>query len=87
MNKYSGTMYCIKCGKPAIIHAGHLKAREKMALGNLIDVKIGAGWCSEDCYNSLKSDINGCFGVYNNETMGYMPSIFHNPNVEKDNIK
>lgn len=29
MNKYSGTMYCIKCGKPAIIHAGHLKAREK----------------------------------------------------------
>lgn len=86
MNRFAGTMYCIKCGKPAILHAGHLKARERMALGNLIDVKVSAGWCSEDCYDSMGGR-NCCFGTYDYETMGYIPDVFNNPNVKENKIK
>lgn len=71
-----GTSNCIKCGKPAKLYSGHLKARKKMALGNLIDIEISAGWCSEKCHDSMKSDENGCFGRYYNETMGYVENIF-----------
>ena len=32
-----------------------------MALGNLVDIKIVAGFCKEHD-NSIESDINGCYG-------------------------
>jgi hypothetical protein len=71
-----GTSNCIKCGKPARLYGGHIKAKKKMALGNLIDIKISAGWCSEECYNSMESDDSGCYGTYDNMTMGYVENIF-----------
>jgi VIT1/CCC1 family predicted Fe2+/Mn2+ transporter len=61
-----GTKYCLKCGKPTTIFAGHLKAKMKMALGNLVEVKVGAGWCSIECHDLMKSDKDGCYGIYDN---------------------
>jgi hypothetical protein len=61
-----GTKYCIKCGKPSIMFAGHLKGIQRMALGNFVNIKITAGWCSEECHDSMKSDDYGCFGIYDN---------------------
>jgi hypothetical protein len=71
--KNIGTKYCVKCGKPSIMFTGHLKTKQKMALGNLIDVKITCGWCSEECHVSMKSESDGCFGIYDNsiETIRY----------------
>ncbi len=71
-----GTSNCVRCGKPTAIYAGHLKAKMKMALGNLIDVKIGAGWCSIECHDLSESDGNGCYGTYDNTTMGELKNIF-----------
>jgi hypothetical protein len=67
--KNIGTKYCFKCGKPSVMFSGHLKAKQKMALGNLIETKITVGWCSEECHDSMSSDINGCYGTYDNTTM------------------
>lgn len=64
-----GTKYCVKCGKPSIMFGGHLKAKQRMALGNLIDIKISAGWCSFECHDSMKSDESGCYGLFDNTTM------------------
>ena len=64
-----GTKNCIACGKPAKLYSGHLKAYVCMALGNLIEIKIVAGWCSIKCHNSMKSNKNGCFGEYDNTKM------------------
>lgn len=72
-----GTSLCIKCGKPSTFYGGHVIGQQKMALGNLIDVEIVAGWCSKDCYNSVKSwgDRNGCYGKYDNVSMGYIKNV------------
>lgn len=61
-----GTITCIKCGKPAFIHAGHLISRRKMALGNYTDIKILSGWCSEKCHDVMEADQDGCFSKYDN---------------------
>jgi predicted hydrocarbon binding protein len=69
-----GTLKCIICGKPAIYHHGHVIGREKMALGNYIDVKIMAGFCEEHNLTVI-SDENGCYGTYNNVEHGFVPDI------------
>jgi hypothetical protein len=74
MIKNPGTSNCIKCGKPATIYGGHVIGRQKMALGNLIEVKILAGWC-KDHRDSMVSDKNGCFGQYDNKKHGNVISI------------
>ena len=74
MYRHMGTKCCIACGKPSIMFAGHLIGKARMALGNLINVKIHAGWCSE-CYGSINSDKNGCFGEYDN-TSEIIPNIY-----------
>lgn len=63
------TEKCIICGKQAINWRGHVLAREKMAFGNSITVKIVAGFCNEHT-ELLESDDNGCFGKYEPEIMG-----------------
>lgn len=71
-----GTSNCIKCGETATLHTGHVLALEKMALGNLVEVKIIAGWCSDEHYDSTKSNWNGCYGEYDNEKHGNVIKIF-----------
>lgn len=75
MNKPCGTLKCIVCGKPAKMYAGHLKAKQQMALGNLAETEVLAGFCSEECYKSMTSDNRGCFGNYKKE-YGYIPNIY-----------
>ena len=77
MYRYMGTKYCIACGKPSIMFAGHLIDKTKMALGNLIDIKISAGWCSKECHDSMMSDKYGCFGNYDN-SIELISNIFIN---------
>jgi hypothetical protein len=76
MSKASATANCIICGQPAINHHGHVVGREKMALGNLIDVKIIAGFC-DNCDNTIKSDAGGCYGKYDNEKHGFIENLFN----------
>lgn len=71
-----GTKNCVACGKPATMYAGHLKTQIRMTLGNLIDFKMSAGWCSDECYDSMESDENGCYGEYDNTTMDWVEDIF-----------
>lgn len=75
MPKLIATQYCVKCGKKATTFGGHVIGRERMALGNLIQTKVLAGWCSEDCHDSLPSNSDGCYGEYNSETMGLIPDV------------
>lgn len=75
MSKSYGTENCIVCGEPARIFRGHVIAKEKMALGNLIDMQVLAGFCSNECNNTLTSDENGCFGTYSKK-MGLVEDIF-----------
>jgi len=64
---------CLICGKPAIGWHGHVIARERMALGNLIDKKIGVGWCEEHCEGYGEADESGCYGSFDNTKMKVMP--------------
>lgn len=73
-NLACATSNCIVCGKPAVYHHGHVIGKEKMALGNYVDIKIIAGFC-EDCNLTAISDENGCYGDYNNKTHGFIPNI------------
>lgn len=42
--QYLKTSNCVICGCKAEYWHGHVVAKERMALGNLIDKKIGAGF-------------------------------------------
>lgn len=75
MSKPLGTANCIVCGKPSVMFSGHVKGRMRMALGNLVEVKVLAGFCNEDCKNKVESDETGCFGTYNQD-MGLVENIF-----------
>lgn len=74
------TANCIICGKSAMYHHGHVIGKEKMALGNLIDKKIIAGFCEEH-KGTVKSDENGCYGQYDNRKHGFIPDIFHRDRI------
>ncbi|PHV69169.1 hypothetical protein CS063_17370 [Sporanaerobium hydrogeniformans] len=69
MNRYK-TSNCIMCGEKAVGWHGHVVAKERMALGNLIDVKVIAGFCKEHNEGGLQSDINGCYGQYSRSKHG-----------------
>lgn len=74
--KNIGTSKCLACGNKAIMWAGHVIGRKRMVFGNFADVKVGAGWCSEECHDSLKADDNGCFGRLNLPKHGPVKNIF-----------
>lgn len=63
------TEKCIACGGNPTCYHGHVLAVERMALGNYEPTKIVCGFCEEH-NEALKADQNGCYGQYNNETMG-----------------
>ena len=63
------TEKCILCGKPAVLYQGHVIAKERMVLGNLVSRKIIAGFC-EDCKYKGESDVSGCYGTYSLNRMG-----------------
>lgn len=46
------TTNCVICGKPAVLWTGHVIAYQRMALGNLVPVKIVAGYCDADIAKS-----------------------------------
>lgn len=75
MPKLFATQYCVKCEKNATTFGGYVIGRERMALGYLIQKKVLAGWCSEDCHDSSHSNSEGCYGEYNSETMGLIPDV------------
>lgn len=74
MQKYK-TSNCIVCGKEANVWHGHVIGKQKMALGNLVDVKVIAGFCDEHD-NSIESDENGCYGEYSNTKHGKLKPLF-----------
>lgn len=89
MIKFPGTENCIICGKKSTGHAGHVIAKMRMALGNLVDTKISAGWCDEHTKiidgvahhldklgNVNGGNANGCYGLYDNSFMGGVVSVF-----------
>lgn len=41
------TENCVVCGNKAIAWHGYVIAKDKMALGNYIDVKVISGYCKE----------------------------------------
>lgn len=45
--KYLKTENCVICGSKAIGWHGDVLAKEKIALGNYIDVKVVSGYCEE----------------------------------------
>ncbi|UCG02477.1 MAG: hypothetical protein JSW11_00495 [Candidatus Heimdallarchaeota archaeon] len=47
------TKKCIKCGKTARIWSGHVQTKDGR--------KVLAGWCSEECINSIS---DGYFGRF-----------------------
>jgi hypothetical protein len=75
MYRNCATANCIVCGKPAVNFHGHVIGRERMALGNYVDVKIIAGFCKEHD-GTIKSDANGYYGKYDNKKHGFIPDIF-----------
>lgn len=83
MNYYLGTSLCVCCGKNAVFHCGHVIAKEKMALGNFRDRKVLAGWCSDECHDKLKADVNGSFGKYNNVVHGPVKDCYEEMFVKK----
>jgi len=58
MSIYLDTVNCIVCGKEAFIYTGHVKDNNE---------DIIAGFCSNDCYESIKSNNIGCYGEYKEE--------------------
>lgn len=73
--QYLKTSNCVICGCKAEYWHGHVVAKERMALGNLIDKKIGAGFCEAHldikCNNAL-----GNYGEYSTELMGKCIPLF-----------
>lgn len=63
------TENCIVCGNKATVWHGHVRAKQKMAIGNYIEKKVVAGFCEKHA-ESLTSDASGCYGQYNYSIMG-----------------
>lgn len=75
INSNSATAKCILCGELATCHHGHVLGKEKMALGNYVDIKIIAGFCAT-CDNIANADENGCYGNYDNTKHGLILNLF-----------
>ena len=67
-------IYCL-CGSPAKRWAGHVIAKDKMALGNYIDIKVTAGFCDKH-KEIMGSAIDGNYGYYNSPLMGKCIPLF-----------
>ena len=72
MSQALKTEKCIRCGKRATVWHGHIIAKERMALGNLIDKKIIAGFCEEH----FRDEGAGYYGKYDSELMGKCIPLF-----------
>ena len=53
------TENCIVCGKKATTHAGSVNKKERMALGNYVDIKVAAGWCEDHFKTHYREGRNG----------------------------
>ena len=69
------TTNCIKCGKPATVWCGTVVGKQRMALGNLMDVKVAAGFCDEHITSEL-GKYNHDYGEYNATVMGKCIPLF-----------
>jgi hypothetical protein len=71
-----GTSKCVNCGKSSFQHSGHLKLTIKGALGIPFQVNVLAGWCSDECHDSSKSNELGCYGDYDEAKHGILFDVF-----------
>lgn len=64
------TENCIICGKRAVGWHGYVTAKQKMALGNYIDIKVISGYCEDHLQESMndKNAVNR--KSYDSEFMG-----------------
>ena len=69
------TTNCIKCGKPATVWCGTVVGKRRMALGNLMDVKVAAGFCDEHIAGELDK-YDHAYGEYNATLMGKCIPLF-----------
>lgn len=72
MSQALKTEKCVVCGKLAILWHGHVIAKERMPLGNLIDKKIIAGFCEEH----FEDEGEDYYGEYNSNLMGNCVPLF-----------
>lgn len=72
--KHFKTEKCIICGRRAIAWSGYVTAKDKMALGNYIDVKVVSGFCEEHMNNMENDVVQG--QPYNSKLMGKCVPLF-----------
>lgn len=70
------TENCVVCEEKAICWHGHVIAKERMALGNLVDKKVVAGFCENHAESFEYSKEDGNYGDYNKSTMGNCIPLF-----------
>lgn len=66
MSIFLDTVNCIVCGKESWLHTGHVLDK---------DEAIIAGFCSYDCFDSIKQREDGYYGEYKKE-MGKQERIW-----------
>ncbi len=74
--KHLKTEKCIICGKKAAGWYGYVIAKQKMALGNYIDIKVISGYCEEHLQENMNNEniVNG--KLYNSKLMGRCIPLF-----------
>lgn len=69
------TKNCIKCGKPTVFVSGRVMTMHNGIRGIMYPEPILAGWCSDECFNSIESTDHGCFGDYDPDKHGEIEQI------------
>lgn len=72
--KHLKTENCIVCGKEAVAWHGYVRAKDKMALGNYVDVKVISGFCKEHMSDMENDLVQG--QPYNSKKMGKCIPLF-----------
>lgn len=68
------TESCIICGKKAVAWHGYVVAKDRMALGNYIDVKVISGYCEEHSRDTSGDVVQG--KPYSYKLMGKCIPLF-----------
>ena len=72
--RYLKTENCVDCGAKAVAWHGYVLAKEKMALGNYIDVKVISGYCEKHSQSTEEDTVQG--KPYSRKLMGKCIPLF-----------